>query len=798
MITRAAVVLHAVRRLLSRSEWMVRLFRLPRATESPMAPGLIMVQIDGLSRAQFERALAAGEMPFLKRLATQYGYRTHTLYSGLPSTTPAVQGELFYGVQTAVPAFCYRDSRSGQVVRMYEPRPAANVEDALQQHGMPLLKGGSAYLDVFTGGAEESHFCPASLGWGGVIRGANPAVLAVLLLSNAFSLLRTAVLLILELFLAAGDFAHGLIEGRDFVKELKFVPTRVAICILLRELVTIGAKLDIARYLPIIHLNFLGYDEQAHRRGPSSFFAHWALKGIDDSIARIWRAAERSQLREYELWVYADHGQADVDSYAKTHGRSVGAAVADVFAEFRNRCNAPLPEDAHGIETQRVRNLGGQSFQRLFPVYPAVLAERDATEVTVTALGPLGLVYLPHPLAPHDRHRLAAALVAKAEIPMVLASEADGEALVWTSAGRFRLPQDRRTVFGENHPFLDEVTADMLKLCQHVDAGDFVISGARPNGRTVTFPIENGSHGGPGIDETRAFALLPKHVQLPQRGVAPIRPVDLRKAALRHLGRAGTEPAENPRGRRRRTLRVMTYNVHSCIGMDRRSSPERIARVIAQYEPDVVALQELDVGRPRTGRADQAHLIARHLEMAYHFHPTIQLEEEHYGNAILSRLPMRLVKAGKLPGLAFWPRREPRGAIWATVEVDGLELQVINTHLGLRRRERIAQAEALSGEDWLGHPECRGPRILIGDLNAGPGSRALRRLTVDLNDAQLSVPDHQPAKTWFGPYPTVRIDHVLVDPGIAVRHVEVPKTGLARLASDHLPLVVDLDLEGLS
>ena len=171
-------------------------------------------------------------------------------------------------------------------------------------------------------------------------------------------------------------------------------------------------------------------------------------------------------------------------------------------------------------------------------------------------------------------------------------------------------------------------------------------------------------------------------------------PLDLRNAALRHLGRLQRKPAA---ARMRAlatptdTLRVMTYNVHSCVGMDGKLDVERIARVIARARPDVVALQELDVGRARTGAMDQAHLIARYLEMAFHFHPALHIEEERYGDAILTHLPQRLVKAGPLPGLASRPLLEPRGALWVAIELHGREIQVINTHLGLHPRERMAQ-----------------------------------------------------------------------------------------------------------
>jgi endonuclease/exonuclease/phosphatase family metal-dependent hydrolase len=104
----------------------------------------------------------------------------------------------------------------------------------------------------------------------------------------------------------------------------------------------------------------------------------------------------------------------------------------------------------------------------------------------------------------------------------------------------------------------------------------------------------------------------------------------------------------------------MTYNVHRCVGADGRADPRRIAEVIAACQPDMVALQELDVGRLRTGGIDQAHVIAHLLGMSFHFHPALQVEDELYGDAILTALPMRLVKAGPLPGSVGF---EPRGAL---------------------------------------------------------------------------------------------------------------------------------------
>nr|WP_246205482.1 endonuclease/exonuclease/phosphatase family protein [Microvirga arsenatis] len=252
----------------------------------------------------------------------------------------------------------------------------------------------------------------------------------------------------------------------------------------------------------------------------------------------------------------------------------------------------------------------------------------------------------------------------------------------------------------------------------------------------------------------------------------------------------GTVPGQN-RKRRGKVPRILTYNVHRCLGTDGQLSPTRIADVIAAFEPDVVALQELDVGRARTGGVDQAHAIAKALGMQVHFHASLRVLEEEYGNAILTHRPSELVKAAALPGL---PGLEPRGALWAAINIGGAEVQVINTHLGLRRHERLAQVDTLLGAHWLGHQACREPVILVGDLNATPRSRAYRRLAAHLWDAQAQVGSSRPKATFPSRLPMLRLDHVFVSRAIRVLRVETVRTPLARVASDHLPLLVEFQV----
>ncbi|HRD46028.1 MAG TPA: endonuclease/exonuclease/phosphatase family protein [Caulobacter sp.] len=240
-------------------------------------------------------------------------------------------------------------------------------------------------------------------------------------------------------------------------------------------------------------------------------------------------------------------------------------------------------------------------------------------------------------------------------------------------------------------------------------------------------------------------------------------------------------------------IRLATYNVHRCVGTDRKLDVERVAEVIAACRADIVALQELDVGRRRTNHVDQAHRLAELLQMKSRFHPAMHIEEERYGDAILTALPERLVRAGALPTLPKFRGLEPRGALWVAVDLGGVELQVINTHLGLVPREQRKQAAALIGEDWMASEAFTAPAVLLGDFNASPYSRTYGMLAAVIRDAQTGRA-RAPTATYPSAFPFMRIDHVFVAGDITVTAIESPFDPRARVASDHLPLVVELEI----
>ena len=797
MLNVIETLLRKARRSLSRSEWLVHLLGLERSSGTASEPGLVLIQIDGLSRRQLEKAIERGNLPFLRHLLGKHQYRLHSLYSGMPSSTPGMLGELFYGVKCPVPAFSFFDQTTQRVFRMFEPQAAKEIEKRMRDKGTSLLADGSAYGGIYTGGAAESHFCIASMGLSDLFHRKHPLRLLLLLL-HAYSLIRIGMLFVLELFLALVDCMRGLIAGQDLWKEIKFVPSRVGVCILVRELATIGAQMDVARGLPVVYLDLVGYDEQSHRRGPTSRFAHWSLKGIDDAIARIWRAAQRSGRRDYDVWVFSDHGSEETLSYVREHGWSVQEAVAQVFAAVSRGLTSTGHLGRAGGHARSHAHRSWRSLRR--HTHPGSQngdgeqGERKE-EPVVTAMGPVGHVYFNHSFEGSERARFAEALVEQAEIPMVLAPEGPDRIVVWTRDGRFILPEQAVSVLAPNHPFLPEVARDLVALCHHPNAGDLILSGWNRAGPCYSFPSENGAHAGPGLEETHAFALTPIDAPLPSRPEGYLRPISLRRAALRHLRRETSPLRKLPAVvAERTTLRLMTYNVHTCVGLDGKLSPHRIARVIARYRPDVVALQEVDVGRARTNHADQAELIAECLEMEYHFHPALRVEEEAYGDCILSRLPIRLVKAGLLPTATGWIASEPRGALWVAVDLGSTTVDLTNTHLGLRASERSLQIRALLGDGWIGSNGRLHPVVFCGDFNASPRSDVWNLCTRRFRDVQVGAQTPKPRCTWSGRYPIARIDHIFVSPEVKVVSVAVGDDHLARIASDHRPLFAELQL----
>jgi endonuclease/exonuclease/phosphatase family metal-dependent hydrolase len=233
------------------------------------------------------------------------------------------------------------------------------------------------------------------------------------------------------------------------------------------------------------------------------------------------------------------------------------------------------------------------------------------------------------------------------------------------------------------------------------------------------------------------------------------------------------------------TLRVMTYNIHHGEGLDGKVDLLRIAELIHREGADIVALQEVDKGVPRTARRDLPAELAELTGMACVFSNNLSFQGGEYGNAVLTRFPVLRVTNTPYPMLRDG---EQRGLLQLVLDVRGRELVFMNTHIDYRSDDAERWLNVGEIETQTKHYAGR-PIILCGDFNTTPESRVCRRLSERFDDTWarigegdgFTIPASQPAK---------RIDYIWItnDKSLVPLRVWVPQSD----ASDHLPVVAEV------
>ena len=225
-------------------------------------------------------------------------------------------------------------------------------------------------------------------------------------------------------------------------------------------------------------------------------------------------------------------------------------------------------------------------------------------------------------------------------------------------------------------------------------------------------------------------------------------------------------------------LKIASYNIHRAIGRDRRCMPQRILDVLKEIDADVVALQEIEAS---DRGADMLAWLGEKTGFSAIAGTTLIRHDGHYGNGLLTRLPIRATTLCDLN----WRGRESRGAIAADLELGGDPLRVVATHLGLRPAERRDQVTRLL-KLFTDAPRARA--VLLGDLNEWfLWGRPLRRLHRYFK-ATPSI------ATFPARLPLLALDRVWTHPRSLLKRIRVHTSPLARVASDHLPLVATLEV----
>jgi endonuclease/exonuclease/phosphatase family metal-dependent hydrolase len=236
----------------------------------------------------------------------------------------------------------------------------------------------------------------------------------------------------------------------------------------------------------------------------------------------------------------------------------------------------------------------------------------------------------------------------------------------------------------------------------------------------------------------------------------------------------------------KRKLRVMTYNIHVGVGMDKKLDLQRIADVINAARPDLVGLQEVDRGVKRTEGKDEIAELAAMTRMEYAFAPNLDYQGGKYGVAILSRLPIKNTEHRM-----FENKREAerRGMLRIEVEVDGKTLNFVTTHLDYQFEDgRLFETEQLLKVlDGV-----KSPTIVVADLNDIPSGSAYKLMRTKFDDAWIASENKTGGFSYPAAKPVKRIDHIFCRSGDRIRAKK--SWVIETLASDHIPVMAELEI----
>jgi endonuclease/exonuclease/phosphatase family metal-dependent hydrolase len=234
-------------------------------------------------------------------------------------------------------------------------------------------------------------------------------------------------------------------------------------------------------------------------------------------------------------------------------------------------------------------------------------------------------------------------------------------------------------------------------------------------------------------------------------------------------------------------IRIATYNIHKCRGLDRRVRPARIVEVLREIDADIIALQEVLSLQGAVREKDQARFISEEMEMTCAIGGTRIHKGAVYGNVVLSRLPLVETRNYDISVRG----REQRGCMRADISANGSGLlHVFNVHLGTAFIERRHQGRKLVNAAILNNDELLGARIMLGDFNEWTRGLTTRLLASHLTSADIRA-HLQRSKTYPGVLPFLHLDHIYFDDSLDLERITLHKSRAALVASDHLPLVAD-------
>ncbi|MGD8996750.1 MAG: alkaline phosphatase family protein [Anaerolineae bacterium] len=518
------------------------------ALPSGSSPGLILIQLDGLSHDHLMQAIAAGFMPHVGRMLAERRIVVAPWRCGLPSSTPAVQAGMMFGDRFDIPGYRWYEKDRGALMTPQHLDQISTVSDRISHGQRGILSGGSCYVSMLDGDADLALFTLSTLRRQRFFESIRGIGLLILFLLSPLRVLRVLGRTMTNYIASLARRLIALLRPSILNPFDVFSPLLQALSdALFTEVQTFGVMLDIYRCVPAIYTNYTGYDEVVHKLGIDHPAAFRVLQRLDKRIRQINRMRAHYRRREYDLYLMSDHGNTPAIPFSWQNGSTLGQHI---IAEVGRGHSLDEPVETHTHLRRRARYLreelealeerGSPRFRGMLAGARRYLDQRmndaDALDydlkrqrdVVVSPSGSLAHIYFD--VSPRPLDLIEVMLLYPDLLDHLLTSPGIGVVIGRAGERTIVLGQDGSTleIGGEDGtvekpnpltPYGDVAyaTDQIHRLVRFPHSGDLILLGeVQPDGKVVAFEEQIATHGGLGGPQGHPFIAWP-----PERPLVP-------------------------------------------------------------------------------------------------------------------------------------------------------------------------------------------------------------------------------------------------------------------------------------
>ncbi len=508
-------------------------------------PGLLLMEIDGLSYKHLMHAINAGMLPTFKRLMQQNGYILSHVDCGLPSQTSACQAGIMFGDNDDIPAFRWYDKDQQKLYVSSKDAPEINARYA---HGQGLMRGGASINNMMNGDARLSLLTLADLRADNEDERRQRARDIYLLMLNPYFLMRVIVLFFWESLVEVWQYGKAKIKNvQPRLNRLHggYPFIRAATTVFMRDISGYLTALEVVRGAPVIYVTWPGYDEVAHHSGPWSSDAFGVLQRYDEIVASMLDIIERKAPRPYNLVILSDHGQSHGATFQQRYGYDLKAYIETLIPEHVT-VHASMGGDEGSVSVTAMsaeldnmheygdggavgkRVVGGAKTLLSDAARSAAIEEPSAIDANITVCGSGNIAQVYFDIASHKLTLeelnavypgLVDVMVKHEGIGLVVGYNSVGQPVALGKSGSRNLHtgeiigDDPMIMFGDP----DLRAAQVCRIADFPHAGDLIVnSTVYPDGTVAAMEELIGNHGGIGGEQTDAFIFHPPNLDVPK------------------------------------------------------------------------------------------------------------------------------------------------------------------------------------------------------------------------------------------------------------------------------------------